>query len=132
MPALDDQIDDLFDTYFYHVTTPEMWEQIRKEGLRADKNGNISALTTNHPDIVNQYATQRFDATDIVIIRFNPCNLGIYLEKQPDGLSLSAENYIIEIRTNLIGPLLLEKDSERRIDRSLKKTSPPINEQVNA
>jgi hypothetical protein len=110
MPALDDQIDELFDTYFYHVTTPEMWEQIRKEGLRADKNGNISALTTNHPDIVNHYAAQRFDGTDIVVIRFNPCNLGIYLEKQQDGLSLSAENYIIEIRTNLIGPLLLEKD----------------------
>jgi hypothetical protein len=132
MPALDDQIDELFDTYFYHVTTSEMWEQIRKGGLRADKNGNISALTTNHPDIVNHYVAQRFNATDIVIIRFNPCNIGIYMEKQPDGLSLSADNYMIEIRTNLIGPLLLEKDSERRIDRSLKKTSPPINEQVNA
>jgi hypothetical protein len=110
MPALDDQIDDLFDTYFYHVTTPEMWEQIRKEGLRADKNGNISALTTNHPDIVNQYATQRFDATDIVIIRFNPCNLGIYPEKESNAPSLRADSYIVEIRTNLIGPLLLEKD----------------------
>ena len=110
MPALDDQIDDLFDTYFYHITTPEMWEQIRKEGLRADKNGNISALTTNHPDIVNQYAMQRFDATDIVIIRFNPCNLGIYPEKESNAPSLQADSYIVEIRTNLIGPLLLEKD----------------------
>jgi hypothetical protein len=131
MPALDDQIDDLFDTYFYHVTTPEMWEQIRKEGLRSDTNGIISALTTNHPVIINHYAAQHFDGADIVILRFNPCNLGICLEKQPDGLSLPVENYMIEIRTNLIGPLLLEKDCERRIDHSLKRTSTPINEQVN-
>ena len=110
MPALDDQIDDLFDTYFYHVTTPELWEQIRKEGLRSDTYGIITALTTNHPVIVNHYASQRFDGTDIVVIRFNPCNLGIYPEKQPAGLSLQADNYIIEIRTNLIGPLLLERD----------------------
>jgi len=110
MPALDDHIDELFDTYFYHVTTPELWEQIRKEGLRSDTNGIITALTTNHPDIVNQYATQRFDGTDIVVIRFNPCNLGIYPEKQPDDFSLQADSCIIEIRTNLIGPLLLEKD----------------------
>jgi hypothetical protein len=110
MPALDDQIDDLFDTYFYHVTTSEMWEQIRKEGLRADQHGNISALTTNHPDIVNHYAAQRFDGTDIVVIRFNPCNLGIYPEKESNAPSLRADHYIVEIRTNLIGPLLLEKD----------------------
>ena len=110
MPALDDQIDDLFNTYFYHVTTSEMWEQIRKEGLRADKNGNIFALTTNHPDIVNHYAAQRFDGTDIVVIRFNPCNLGIYPEKESTAPSLCADHYIVEIRTNLIGPLLLEKD----------------------
>lgn len=118
MPALDDQIDDLFDTYFYHVTTPEVWEQIKKEGLKSDTNGLICALTTNHPVIVNHYAAQRFGGTDIVVIRFNPCNLGIYPEKQSEGLSLPADNYIIEIRTDLIGPLLLEKESERRIDHS--------------
>lgn len=111
MPALDDQIDDLFETYFYHVTTPEMWEQIRQEGLRADKNGIIPVLTTNHPVVVNHYAAQRFDGADIVVIRFNPCNLGIYAEKQPDDLSFPADNYIIEIRANMIGPLLLEKDN---------------------
>lgn len=120
MPALDDQIDELFDTYFYHVTTPEMWDQIRKEGLRSDTNGIILALTTNHPAIVDHYAAQRFDGTDIVVIRFNPCNLGIYRERQPGGLSLPADNHIIEIRADLIGPLLLEKDCQRRIDHSLK------------
>jgi len=120
MPALDDHIDDLFDTYFYHVTTPEMWEQIRNEGLRSDRDGVITALTTNHPVIVDRYAAQRLGEADIVVIRFNPCNLGIYAEKQPDDLSLPTDSYRIEIRKNLIGPLLLEKDSERRIGHAIK------------
>jgi hypothetical protein len=121
MPALDDHIDDLFDTYFYHVTTPEIWEQIRKEGLISDSNGMITALTTNSPDIVDRYAAQRFGGTDIVVVRFNPCNLGIYSEKKPDDPLSSAENYMIEIRANIIGPLLLEKDAERRIGRQASK-----------
>ncbi|MBA4397717.1 MAG: hypothetical protein C0394_10115 [Syntrophus sp. (in: bacteria)] len=110
MPALDDQIDDLLDTYFYHVTTPERWEQISKEGLRPDTDGIIPALTTNHPAIVNHYAARHLEGMDIVVIRFNPCNLGIYPEKQPDNLSLPYENYMMEIRTSVIGPLLLEKE----------------------
>lgn len=110
MPALDDHIDGLFETYFYHVTTPQMWEKIRQEGLRSDANGIITALSTNNPVIVNHYASQHFEGTDIVVIRFNPCNLGIYPEKQPDNLSLPSEDYMVEVRTNLIGPLLLEKD----------------------
>jgi hypothetical protein len=120
MPALDDQIDDLFETYLYHVTTPDLWEQIREEGLRSGRNGRITALTTNHPEIVDRYAAQRFGGTDIVVIRFNPCNLGIYMEKQPDDPSLPADSYIIEISASLIGPLLLEKESERKAGHIIK------------
>jgi hypothetical protein len=113
MPALDDHIDDLFDTYLYHVTTPEMWEQIRREGLKPDKDGIIYAITTNCEDIVNNYALQR-GVTDIVVIRFNPCNLGMYPERKADACSLPADGYVREIRAKIIGPLLLEKDSERK------------------
>lgn len=120
MPALDDHIDDLFETYFYHVTTPEMWEQIRREGLKPDKDGIIHALTSNCEDIVNHYAIQRFGATDIVVIRFNPCNMGIYPQQAPDGSPLPADDHIREIRTNMIGPLLLEKDSERKLEHHIK------------
>jgi hypothetical protein len=120
MPALDDQIDDLFDTYLYHVTTPEMWEQIRREGLKPDKDGIIYALTTNSRDIIDHYATQRFGVTDIVVIRFNPCNLGIYPQQEPDDSPLPAGGYIREIRANMIGPLLLEKESERKLEHQLK------------
>ena len=116
MPALDDHIDDLLGTYFYHVTTPEMWEQIRIEGLKPDQDGIIRALTTNQVDIVDHYATQHVDATDIVVIRFNPCNLGISLQQEPYGATPSTGSYIQEIRASIIGPLLLEKDSERKIE----------------
>lgn len=118
MPALDDQIDDLLDTYYYHVTTPEMWKKIQNEGLRSGTNGIISVLTTNHPVVLNRYAAQRFDGTDMVVIRFNPCNLGIYTKKPPYDLSLPVSSQVVEIKTNLIGPLLLEKDCEIKIDRS--------------
>jgi hypothetical protein len=130
MPALDDQIDDLFDTYFYHVTTPEVWEQIREDGLRSDTNGMITVLTTNHPVIIDRYASQRFGVTDIVVIRFNPCNLGIYPQQAPDGSPLQAGGYIQEIRANMIGPLLLEKENERKIEHPLKRTSPLLNDHV--
>jgi hypothetical protein len=118
MPALDDQIDDLFETYFYHVTTPGMWERIRTEGLRCGANGTIRALTTNHPVIVGRYAAQHLDGADVVVIRFNPCNLGMHKQIEPDDLSLPADRYLIEIRANMIGPLLLEKDAEMRIGRA--------------
>ena len=120
MPALDDHIDDLFDTYFYYVTTPEMWEQIRREGLKPDKDGIIYAITTNCEDIVDHYAMQRFGMMDIVVIRFNPCNLGIYPERAADACSPSAEGYVKEIRANMIGPLLLEKESERKVEYHIK------------
>jgi hypothetical protein len=120
MPALDDHIDDLFDTYFYYVTTPEMWEQIRREGLKPDKDGIIYAITTNCEDIIDHYAMQRFGMTDIVVIRFNPYNLGIYPERAADACSSSAEGYVKEIRANMIGPLLLEKESERKIKYHIK------------
>jgi hypothetical protein len=118
MPALDDHIDDLLDTYFYHVTTPDIWEQIKKEGLRSGANGMITALTTNDAVIINHYASQRFDGSDIVVVRFNPCNVGLYPKRKPEVISSQAENFIIEIKANIIGPLLLEKESERRIDHS--------------
>ena len=114
MPALDDHIDDLFETYFYHVTTPEMWEQIRTEGLRPNKDGIIQALTTNRQDVIDDYTTQRYGTADIVVIRFNPCNLGIYTTTKADPGSSSADAYLTEIRVNVIGPLLLEKESERK------------------
>jgi hypothetical protein len=114
MPALDDHIDDLLDTYFYHVTTPEMWEQIRREGLKPDKDGIIRALTTNRQDVVDHYAAQRYGPTDIVVIRFNPCSLGIYLRTKADACTSSADDYVMEIRTTVIGPLLLEKESDRK------------------
>lgn len=117
MPALDDHIDELLGTYFYHVTTPEMWEQIRIEGLKPDKDGIIRALTTNHDDIVDHFATQHIDATDIVVIRFNPCNLGISPQQEPCGATPSTGSYLQEIRASIIGPLLLEKVIERKVER---------------
>ncbi|MFH1081572.1 MAG: hypothetical protein V1766_15160 [Pseudomonadota bacterium] len=125
MPALDDQIDDLFETYFYHVTTPEMWEQIKNEGLKPDKDGIIRALTTNCRDIVDHYATRHFGAAEIVVIRFNPCNLGIYPQRDADACSPPADGYIKEIRAKIIGPLLLEKESERKIEHHINMGAPP-------
>lgn len=115
MPALDDHIDELFDTFFYYVTTPENWEQIREEGIRPDERGLIQALTTNRLDLVDEYARQRYGAVDILVIRFNPCNLGIYPHQSPHDPLLSVDDYITEIRANVIGPLLLEKDCERTL-----------------
>ncbi|PKN60238.1 MAG: hypothetical protein CVU53_04140 [Deltaproteobacteria bacterium HGW-Deltaproteobacteria-11] len=53
------QIDDLFDTYFYHVTALEMLEQIKRAGLKPDKDGIIYAIATNCEDIVDHYARTR-------------------------------------------------------------------------
>jgi hypothetical protein len=37
MPALDDYIDDLFDTYFYHITTPQKWKKSEKKGCDRER-----------------------------------------------------------------------------------------------
>lgn len=117
MPALDDYIDSLFDVYFYHITTPENWAKIQKEGLKADENGEIFALTTNKPEIVDYVAINRMGITDIVIIRFNPCNAGIVtpgkIENEDAGKSTAPYQRII--CRNIIRPSLLEKNGERKV-----------------
>lgn len=117
MPALDDHIDELFETYFYHVTTPQNWQKIRHEGLKPDHNGVICALSTNRRDIVDRFAAQLTDADKIVVVRFNPCNLGLYPEKVSSDCDGSVESYLFRIKANVIGPLLLEKDEERKIEK---------------
>lgn len=118
MPALDDHIDGLFDTYLYHITTPEKWAEIQKEGLKADKNGEIFALTTNKPEIVDYVAINQMGITDIVIIKFNPCNVCLQAsgEIDDDNAGDSTTPYQQIIYRNIIGPPLLEKDGERKLD----------------
>lgn len=110
MPALDDHIDELFDTYFYYVATPDQWEKIRQEGIRPDENGIIPALTTNGREFVERFAMQRYGTTDVVVIRFNPCSLGMDAQRTLHDPSLPAGGSLMEIRAKRIGPLLLEKD----------------------
>lgn len=118
MPALDDHIDSLFDIYFYHITTPEKWEEIQKEGLKADENGEIFALTTNKPEIVDYVAINRMGITDIVIIRFNPCNAGVASseEIEDDKTGEPAASYRRIIHRKIIRTTLLEKDGGRKVD----------------
>ena len=118
MPALDDHIDSLFDTYFYHITTPEKWAEIQKEGLKADENGRIFALTTNKTEIVDYVAINQMGIIDIVIIKFNPCNVGLQASGKidDDNAGDSTTPYQKIIYRNIIGPPLLEKDGERKLD----------------
>jgi hypothetical protein len=115
MPALDDYIDDLFDTYFYHITTPQNWEVIKKEGLRSGKDGTIQVITTNDPAIIDTVARNHMGMTEYVVIRFCPCDLGLYPVKLEPPFDSSPESHMTTVRTSVIDPLVLELVTERRV-----------------
>lgn len=114
MPALDDYIDDLFDTYYYHITTPQKWEEIRKEGLRSGKDGTIQVITTDNLAIIDTVARNHMGMTEYVVIRFCPCDLGLYSVKMETPSDSLPESYMTVVRTIVIDPLLLELVTERR------------------
>ena len=114
MPALDDYIDDLFDTYFYHVTTPQKWEEIKKDGLRPGRDGSIQVITTDNPAIIDNVARTHMGMTEYVVIRFCPCDLGLYPVKLEPPCDSSPESHMTTVQTSVIGPLLLELVTERK------------------
>jgi hypothetical protein len=113
MPALHDYIDDLFDTYFYHVTTPQKWEEIRKEGLRSGQDGTIQVITTDNPAIIDAVARNHMGMTEYVVIRFCPCDLGLYPVKLEPPRDSSSESHMTTVRTSVIDPLVLELVTKR-------------------
>jgi len=41
---------------YYHITTPDSWEEIQKNGLTCDNEGNIFLLNTMYPAVVDYVA----------------------------------------------------------------------------
>ena len=110
MPALDDRIDDLFDTYLYHITTGEQWKHIKGHGLEANSDGVIPVLLTDDPEIVRKVATGTVGLPDVILVRFNLTALGLNsIEELTADREAENEPYRRAVRRNIIGPCHLEK-----------------------
>ncbi len=110
MPALDDRIDDLFDTYIYYITTSDQWSRIKRHGLEANSDGVIPVLLTNDPEVIKKTALETFGSSDVILIKFNLCALGLNsigeLVQDPEA---GGSPYRRIVRRNIIGPCHLEK-----------------------
>jgi hypothetical protein len=120
MPALDDHIDDLFDTYLYHIISPQKWQEIRTTGIEADLNGTIPVVTTNQTEIIDSVAVNDLGMDDFVIVKFNLCAVGANSidDLEPDMAASPAVPYRRIVRRNIIGPSHLEKECRRTLDHT--------------
>jgi len=85
MPSIDDNIFGYFETTFYHVTSPEAWRGIQKEGLKAGPDGKLLVLFTNAKPAIED-AVNRLGLAEYVVVRFSPCYAGIPMPLVPgDG-----------------------------------------------
>ncbi|MEI7589969.1 MAG: hypothetical protein WCJ49_01425 [Deltaproteobacteria bacterium] len=104
MPALDDHIDIILDTYFFYITTTDGWRKIQQAGITPDADGCISVLTMNDSQLAHRFANEYFDTDNFVVLRFNPCNCGIYPSTEE-----IIDAQIVRIPITIIGPNLIEK-----------------------
>ncbi len=110
MPALDDRIDDLFETYVYHITTPEQWSRIKAYGLEANSDGVIPVLLTNEPKIVKKIAVETFGSADVILVKLNLCALGLNsIDELVQDPKADDSPYRRIVHQNIIGPCHLEK-----------------------
>jgi len=117
MPALDDHIDDLFDTYVYHIISPHRWQEIRTTGLEAGTDGTILVITTSQTEIIDSIAVNDLGMTDFVIVKFNLCAIGATsIDELESDLAVSpAVPYKRIVRKDIIGPSHLEKECRRTL-----------------
>lgn len=85
---------------YYHVTDFKTWCSIRKQGLKASKDGYIYLSTTKQSNVLSSIAWNQLGLKDYGVISIK--SEGISVELEPDKVGESTAKFQRRIRQSLI------------------------------